>query len=579
MPAKAGHQRHHFRLDPSAITSLMMVALFLIPVLAGLTSVIGSAFNYLPALGFHTFALNPWRALLTTAGLPHMLMLTVCSAVFSTLFSLLIALGVVSALWGTRQWYTLQRWLSPLMAVPHVALAFGVMFVLMPSGLLPRLLAPALGWQSPPPWQTVQDSYGISLILLLVLKETPFLIFMTAAATAQLPVANTLRLGTSLGFQPAMVWLKLIWPQLYPMIRLPVYAVLAFAMSVVDVALVLGPANPPTFAVQILHWIQDSDPNHSLCAAAGSVLLLLLMVMVIGCFHLTHITARYLTKNWLTNGQRGHFGAQWLWLAKTTWRGLLILFFTSGGALLTWSFVWRWRFPSLWPDWSWQSWGRAWGDLGDPIGNSLLIGVVSALMATVAAVLLLESNQRQNNTAIERQLSLMTGAAMYLPLLLPQVTFLFGVQVLLLRWQLEGQLLSVTGLHFLFVLPYCYLSLSGPWQRYDQRHSIQGLLLTQSPWRTFVLVKLGVLWQPLLASFALGFAVSVSQYLPTLLAGAGRIETVTTAAVGLTSGGNRRLIGVYGLIQMILPFLGYALAFFLSHWTFAQGRMIRRLNS
>ena len=577
IPAETGCQLCHLRLELAA--SLILTTLFFLPVLAGLVSVVGSAFHYLPALGFHAVSLSPWQALLATTGLGEMLALTVSSTVLSTLISLLIALGVVSALWGTRQWYALQRSLSPLMAAPHVALAFGVMFVLMPSGLLSRVLASVLGWQSPPLWQTVQDPYGISLILLLVMKETPFLIFMTAAAITRLPVADTLRLGTSMGFQPGVVWLKLLWPQLFPMIRLPVYTVLAFAMSVVDVAQVLGPANPPTFAVQILLWIQDPDLNNQLRAAAGSVLLLLLMVAVIGLCHLAQSGAHRLARNWLTNGHRGYLISPWLWLAGKVWRGLLVLFFISGGALLVWSLVWRWRFPSLWPDWSWQSWNRAYNGLGDPISNSLLIGMISAFMATLIAILLLELQQRQTDVGIARRLSLITGAAMYIPLLLPQVTFLFGVQVLLLRWQLDGQLVSVIGLHLLFVLPYCYLSLSGPWQHYDQRHSVQGLLLSRSWWRTFVRVKVGLLWQPILASFALGFAVSIGQYLPTLLAGAGRIETVTTAAVGLVSGGNRRLIGVYGVIQMVLPLLAYAGVFLLSHWTFARGRLVRRLNS
>ena len=579
LPILAVYQSRHLQFEPYSAASLILTGLFLLPVLAGLISVFCAAFHYLPALGFHSFSLSPWQALLATTGLLEMLALTVCTAVLSTLISLLIALGVVSALWGTRPWYALQRSLSLLMATPHVALAFGVMFVLMPSGLLSRVLAPLLDWQSPPLWQSVQDPYGISLILLLVMKETPFLIFMTAAAITRLPVADTLRLGTSMGFTPSVVWLKLLWPQLYPMIRLPVYTVLAFAMSVADVAQVLGPANPPTFAVQILQWIQDPDLHNQLLAAAGSVLLLLLMAGVIGLCHLAQHCAHRLVRNWLTNGHRGHFSSTWLWLARKVWQGLLILFFISGGALLVWSLVWRWRFPSLWPHWSWQSWDRAYHGLGDPISNSLLIGMISAFMATLIAVLMLELQQRPTHTRIKRYLTLMADTAMYLPLLLPQVTFLFGVQVLLLRWQLEGQLLSVIALHLLFVLPYCYLSLSGPWHHYDQRHSIQGLLLSQSRWRTFVRVKVGLLWQPLLATFALGFAVSIGQYLPTLLAGAGRIETVTTAAVGLISGGNRRLIGVYGVIQMVLPFLAYAGAFCLSNWTFAHGRLARRLNS
>ncbi|SQC94187.1 Inner membrane ABC transporter permease protein ynjC [Cedecea neteri] len=41
--------------------------------------------------------------------------------------------------------------------------------------------------------------------------------------------------------------------------------------------------------------------------------------------------------------------------------------------------------------------------------------------------------------------------------------------------------------------------------------------------------------RPLLAALAVGFSVSIAQYLPTLYAGAGRFATVTTEAVALSS--------------------------------------------
>ncbi len=46
--------------------------------------------------------------------------------------------------------------------------------------------------------------------------------------------------------------------------------------------------------------------------------------------------------------------------------------------------------------------------------------------------------------------------------------------------------------------------------------------------------------RPILATFAVGFAVSVAQYLPTLFAGGGRFVTVTTEAVALSAGGRFR---------------------------------------
>jgi putative thiamine transport system permease protein len=54
--------------------------------------------------------------------------------------------------------------------------------------------------------------------------------------------------------------------------------------------------------------------------------------------------------------------------------------------------------------------------------------------------------------------------------------------------------------------------------------------------------------------------VSVGQYLPTLFAGNGRVATLTTEAVTLASGADRRLIALYALLQSCLPFAAYLAA-------------------
>jgi len=54
--------------------------------------------------------------------------------------------------------------------------------------------------------------------------------------------------------------------------------------------------------------------------------------------------------------------------------------------------------------------------------------------------------------------------------------------------------------------------------------------------------------------------VSVGQYLATLLIGGGRVSTLTTEAVALASGGDRRAIGVYGLLQTMTALVPFTLA-------------------
>ncbi|MCB1706962.1 MAG: hypothetical protein KDI17_19030, partial [Halioglobus sp.] len=62
---------------------------------------------------------------------------------------------------------------------------------------------------------------------------------------------------------------------------------------------------------------------------------------------------------------------------------------------------------------------------------------------------------------------------------------------------------------------------------------------------------------------------------PTVLIGAGRWPTLTTEAVALASGGDRRVIGVYAFLQMFLPFAGFAIAALVPAAMFANRRAMR----
>ena len=74
--------------------------------------------------------------------------------------------------------------------------------------------------------------------------------------------------------------------------------------------------------------------------------------------------------------------------------------------------------------------------------------------------------------------------------------------------------------------------------------------------------------RPLLLSVAVAFAVSVGQYLPTLFAGAGRVATLTTEAVTLASGADRRVIGTWALLQAAFPLAVYLMAAALPRWLY-----------
>jgi putative thiamine transport system permease protein len=229
--------------------------------------------------------------------------------------------------------------------------------------------------------------------------------------------------------------------------------------------------------------------------------------------------------------------------------------FAAMASLCLWSFAQIWRFPDAWPgEWTLMNWARL-DAVREPLVATLCIGIAASLAAVMLALACLENEQRRKVRPGPNILWLL-----YLPLLVPQIAFLFGAQVLLVRIGLDATLVAVVWSHLLFVLPYVFLSLADPYRSLDPRFARIAAGLGATPWRTFWRVKVPLLLRPVLVAFAIGFAVSVGQYLPTLFAGAGRVVTLTTEVVTLTGGADRRLIGVAAMLLAGLPLLVYGAA-------------------
>jgi putative thiamine transport system permease protein len=181
----------------------------------------------------------------------------------------------------------------------------------------------------------------------------------------------------------------------------------------------------------------------------------------------------------------------------------------------------------------------------------------------------------ENEIRTARRAGARSLRVLYIPLLVPQIAFLFGAQVLLVKASFDGTFAAVVWAHLIFVLPYLFLSLADPWRALDVRYARSALSLGASPARVFLRVKLPLLLGPVLIACAVAFAVSVGQYLPTLFAGNGRVATLTTDAVTLAAGADRRVIGAYALLQSLLPLLVYTAAVMIPAWQSSRWRGAR----
>jgi putative thiamine transport system permease protein len=537
----------------------LVLALLILPVVAGLAA------TFAPGLRQGGLA-----ALADWPGLPRAAALSAGTGLAATLLSLAVTFLVVAMLHDRPAFGALRRMLSPLLAVPHAAAALGLAFVIAPSGWIARALSPwATGWQRPPDLMTLNDPLGLALTLGLVAKEVPFLLLMALAALPACDPARRLLAGAALGHGRLSAFALAVWPPLYARLRLPVLAVLAYGMTTVEMAMVLGPGLPPTLSAQIALWMTEPALTRLPTASAAALVQLALVVAAMALWRLGEATGRMLLRAHLARGTRARRAdppARALALALGFGLAALLILALAGLAL--WSVTADWTFPAALPQTlSLRSWSRALPGLSASFGLTLALAAAVTAVALVLVIGCLEAELR-----LGLRPGLWIERALYLPLLVPQIAMLPGLQMLALTTGAEGTAAAVAAAHLVFVLPYVFLSLAPAWRGWDARQALTAASLGAGAGRIFWRLRLPQMLGPVLTAAALGLAVSAGQYLPTLLIGGGRVGTLTTEAVALSSGGNRRLVGLWGLAQMLLPALAFALALTLPRLVFRNRR-------
>lgn len=536
-----------------ALTILMLAG----PVVAGLYGTVLPAFGHLPSAGHYGPSLDPFRDLFNWPGFDQALIRSLTTGIMAAVLSLGVVTLILAGWSGTPLFRWIERLLSPLLAVPHAAAAFGLAFMIAPSGWVSRLFSPWLtGWERPPDLLILNDPLGLSLVAGLVMKEVPFLLLMSLAALGQVNAAQRMNVAQSLGYGRVRAFLWAVFPPIYTRIRLPMLVVLAWSISVVDVAVILGPSTPATLSVQILRWMSDPDISFRLRGAAAALVQLASVLGAIGLWIWAERLIAQIALGTVTIGQRASHTVLPRALGLSLITLIILLLFAGLASLVVWSFAGFWSFPDLLPNsLTLRSWSRHASNGTEVLGITALIALAAALIALILTIGCLEAEDRFNLSVSQRGMWLL-----YLPLLVPQTAFIPGVQTLMLSAGLKSGIIPVILAHLVFVLPYIRLSLQDSWRAWDTRQATVAAALGASPLRILWAIRLPMLLAPILTALAVGLSVSVGQYLPTLLIGGGRVSTLTTEAVALASGGDRRAIGVYSLLQLGAAMLPFAMA-------------------
>ncbi|MCG9692254.1 thiamine ABC transporter permease [Vibrio sp. Isolate22] len=532
----------------------VVIVVCIIPTIPGVVGVVASSLSYIPPLGLMEPSLNGFSQVFQWEGAWHSIGLSLCSAIASSYIACFLTFCILQASWGKRFWRKIELTLSPMLAIPHVAFAIGFAFLFSPTGLGARAVHHLLGESASSSELAllVKDPYAFGLIIMLALKEVPFLLLMSISILQQIDVERITKVSASLGYSRSQIWWKCIFPQWFTKLRFPMLAVLAYSVSVVDIALIIGPTNPPTFAVLVWQWFNDPDLNLLPRAAAGAIVLFGLASLIIALARFIEWAVLKFYRTWQYSGRTGVKLP-----GKTVFTGLAALSLAIIPLMMIWSVAQRWRFPDLLPSrYSMRFWEFEWDGIMSTVGQSLWIGLIAASVALVLALIAHEYRIKYKWQV--------PGFVIAIPMLIPQLSVLFGMQVTTLYVGSNAYEFWVIWAHVFFAFPFVYLSLDGPWKSFNDGLIKASLSLGKSPFQSWYSIKLPILLPAIAFAWAVGISVSLAQYLPTLMLGAGRIGTITTEAVALTSGFDRRVTAIYAIWQALLPLFFFSFAILVS---------------
>lgn len=217
--------------------------------------------------------------------------------------------------------------------------------------------------------------------------------------------------------------------------------------------------------------------------------------------------------------------------------------------LLLSSLATGWFFPALLPaQWSheaWQQLGR--GPLGAALLTSLLLGVATALLATLVALPVGRVIARCESGAR----GLLTAAA-FLTVAAPPVALGTGLQLVVLHAGWGGTPIGVLLGHLVPATGYLALYFAAVFDGVDTEFEATARTLGATPTQLGRRLMLPLLQRPIAEALALAFLISWAQVPLTLILGGGAVRTLALEVGAYAQSGQDGLAAAAGLL-LTLP--------------------------
>ena len=533
------------------VLAIFLGILIIIPIIFGFIGFFLPSFGYFPILGKSEFNLNYFYISFNIAGISKSLILSLFTGLGSTLLALFFSQVILLYFFKTRAYNYIKIIISPLIALPHITMAIGLIFLFSPSGLFFRLFSPWLtGFDRPPNFFIIPDEYGFFLILGLILKEIPFFILVSLSAIQQFSARQIFDLGKSLQNSNFSSWCILIFPLIYKKIRLVIFIVIAFTASVVDMSLILAPSTPSTLAIRILQIYQSSDID-SFFIASNLALIQLLIIIILLLFWM--ILEKIVGHKLFFIFFMKILLFKIFFLKNLIFASAAILFSLSVLGIfssLLWGFSKNWYFPSFFPNSiDIDTFINFYNENKFIVFISIFISVVVSFLSSLLTIIWVELMD------ILKMKKLYLEWIIFIPLFIPQISFLIGLQSFIILFNFDSFLIPLIIIQLFYVIPYSFIILA-PSLREIKKDIIRvAASLGKNRFQRLVQIKLPIIMSSFLTSFAIGMLVSFSLYIPVYFIGAGRVTTLTVEALNLALSGSRQDLGVATFFQIIIPIL------------------------
>lgn len=215
-----------------------------------------------------------------------------------------------------------------------------------------------------------------------------------------------------------------------------------------------------------------------------------------------------------------------------------------------WAFVERWTYEEIIPE---LFTTRAWKSL---FLNPKNLGIIikSFILSSVSSIIsILISYPCAKTLALEDfKFKNIIRVLLFIPLILPGTSFAIGLHLNFLKLGLANKIGGLIIVHVFLSIPYSIMIMEPVLSSIGKNYEDQAKLLGASNFQAFRWIGFPLMFPSFLATFAMNFIISFSQYFANFLIGGGVVTTYSMLIFPIISKKDRHESAVFSLVFLLI---------------------------